>query len=374
MKKPLALLGVSALVGLSVMVGNTPAYAGNVTTYLTDWDTSQTRSAGHLEIVDDGLHVWTDDATSNAKVAAYHKGTDGMNLNNVGTPVLNWEGSSPAPGLQLVIDIPGGTGWDGILVGESVYGDNWWLSNGSVQELKDKAPGGEKTGGGSKWYGTLAEWSTALGGAGWVSQFGFSLGSGVKGDGVVKSMTFGGDTYTFKNLKKISWVKAPWKYPKATCTDVAVVKLPTQEGVKYTKTDAVEGKVTVSAAPERGYYFKEGIKTSWEFDISKKTGEECNPTTPPTTTPPTSTPPTSTPPTATPTTGAPTTPAPVDPEVPVGGRPTTSQTPVSGGLPLTGDKGPLKALVIGGGAIAIGAIILAGLAASRRRNAGEIAG
>lgn len=58
-----------------------------------------------------------------------------------------------APGLQITVDFDNSGGArDGILVGESVYGDNWWLSNNSSQFVKDGAP---HTGGGhgSNWYG-----------------------------------------------------------------------------------------------------------------------------------------------------------------------------------------------------------------------------
>lgn len=181
---------------------------------LKGWDMSQTRSAGKYKVTQSGLKIWTTDASSNAKVAGYKPAGDGANLSNMGTPAINWAGSSPAPGLQIVVDIPGGTGWDGVLVGESVYGDNWWLSGSAVQELKDKAP---HTGGGngSAHFGTLAEWNTALNGQGWVSLVGFSLGSGVKGEGTIKSLKFGNQTYTFPC---VPIVRTPSATPTVTAT------------------------------------------------------------------------------------------------------------------------------------------------------------
>ena len=55
----------------------------------------------------------------------------------------------------------------------------------------------ESSGGsGSANHGTLDEWRTAFPDAEVVA-FGFSLGSGVKGDGVLNAITFAGDRYTF---------------------------------------------------------------------------------------------------------------------------------------------------------------------------------
>ena len=49
---------------------------------------------------------------------------------------------------------------------------------------------------GPEWFGTLAQWEAAFASER-VYAYGFSLGSGVLGDGVINSMTFGGTTYTF---------------------------------------------------------------------------------------------------------------------------------------------------------------------------------
>jgi hypothetical protein len=214
---------------------------------LKGWDMSQTRSSGHYKVASSGLKVWTDDATSQAKVAGYRSAGDGANLSNMGTPAINWAGSSPAPGLQIVVDIPGGTGWDGVLVGESVYGDNWWLSNSAVQELKDKAP---HTGGGngSNWFGTLAEWNTALEGQGWVSQVGFSLGSGVKGSGTVKSLKFRDTVYTFPCVPV---VHSPSATPTvtATATPTATASATPTATATASATPTVTKTPTASATP-----------------------------------------------------------------------------------------------------------------------------
>ncbi len=102
--------------------------------------------------------------------------------------------------MQIVFDYDGtaGNGNDyNILVGEAVYGDDWWLTNGSSADAKAADPSGAENGGsGSDYFGTLAEWKTEMPNAK-VLAYGFSLGSGVKGDGVLRSQTYGGDEYIF---------------------------------------------------------------------------------------------------------------------------------------------------------------------------------
>jgi hypothetical protein len=83
-----------------------------------------------------------------------------------------------------------------MLVGESVYGNNWWLTNGSSASAKINAP---HTGGGngSLWYGTLDEWLTSFPNA-TVKAIGFSLGRGPIGTGTLHSLTFSCDTWDFQ--------------------------------------------------------------------------------------------------------------------------------------------------------------------------------
>jgi hypothetical protein len=157
---------------------------------------SDTRATGHYEVQGTGLHIWTEGSTSTDKVAEYVD--TNTPLADVGDPKLNFDNTSGGgvPGFQLVVDFNNDGQPDGILVGEpGTYGDNWWLSNDSQQWVKDQAP---HTGGGqgSPYYGTLQEWQAAFPDAN-VLAFGFSLGSGVKGDGVLNSIEFAGTTYTF---------------------------------------------------------------------------------------------------------------------------------------------------------------------------------
>ena len=146
-------------------------------------------------MVRSGLRIWTEGSTSTDKVAEY-VATD-TPLADAGEPTLDFTNTSGGgvPGFQLVVDFDDDGTSDGILVGETVYGDDWWLNNAAEQFVKDGAPnaGG---GSGSAWYGTLDEWRAAFPEANVVA-FGFSLGSGVKGDGVLDAITFAGTRYTF---------------------------------------------------------------------------------------------------------------------------------------------------------------------------------
>ena len=126
-------------------------------------------------------------------------------------------GDTLRPGIQLVFDVDGitGNGNDyNILVGEAtyangtvLYGNQWWLTNGSSAAAKAAAPhvGG---GYGSPNYGTLAEWATSLT-AERALAGGVSLGSGVKGDGILKSVRFGSSVYEFTNPSAVRRRTAP---------------------------------------------------------------------------------------------------------------------------------------------------------------------
>lgn len=161
-----------------------------------DWDYSQTRSAGHYHVAGDTLHVWTDDASSQAKVAGYRPVN--TTLHTVGTtapePTLSWVGTTPQPGFQLVITAGGKSR---ILVGEPVYGFDWWMSDASCDTWCDTLDIDWRGGGGSAHSAQLNEWAAGVPGA-TVTHIGFSLGSGVKGDGTIHHLSFLGKTYGFQ--------------------------------------------------------------------------------------------------------------------------------------------------------------------------------
>ncbi|GAB3156300.1 hypothetical protein GCM10027258_62510 [Amycolatopsis stemonae] len=180
---------------LALLTGTAPAHAAQTITENTATVAAlnDVRTAGHYEFTPGGLHVWTDDATSQAKVALYYPAD--LDLDDVDAGSVSWTGSTPPPGVQLVVTAGGKTG---ILVGESVYGDQWWMSDGYCATFGCDALTitYQTSGGGSAHSATLAQWSAGLPGAK-VTAVGFSLGSGVKGDGVLRSLTVADDTYTF---------------------------------------------------------------------------------------------------------------------------------------------------------------------------------
>lgn len=174
--------------------GPTPAIPAVPDAYLTVGNFTETRATGHYEATPDGLHIWTEGATSTDKVAGYLGYS--FPLSSVTSASVDYTAvTGIEPGAQLVISSP--TLGNGILVGESVYGDNWWLTNGSSDGLKGVDPSGAEDGGnGSAYFGTLAQWAAAAPDA-TVVAIGFSLGSGVLGEGTVHGVEVNGTLYEF---------------------------------------------------------------------------------------------------------------------------------------------------------------------------------
>jgi hypothetical protein len=184
---------------LLTLAGTAPAFAADETILVPDDFEpllSDTRASGHYEVQGTGLRVWTEGNSGTDKVAEYVVAD--APLANVGEPRLDYTATSGGtpPGFQLVVDFDGDGNTDGILVGEpTFYGADWWASNGSAEFVKAKAP--SHTGGsGSANHGTLDQWREAFPNA-QVLYFGFSLGSGVLGDGVINAIEFNGTRYTF---------------------------------------------------------------------------------------------------------------------------------------------------------------------------------
>jgi hypothetical protein len=185
--------------GLGLLVGGPAQAAAAQTIHVPDDfvpTLTDTRATGHYEVVGTGLRVWTESNTGTDKVAEY-VATD-TPLAEVGEPALDFTNTSGGgvPGFQLVVDFDDDGTDDGILIGEpGVYGNDWWLNNAAAQFVKDGAPS-HSGGSGSANHGTLDQWRTAFPDA-TVAAFGFSLGSGVKGDGVLNAIDFAGTRYTF---------------------------------------------------------------------------------------------------------------------------------------------------------------------------------
>lgn len=204
-------IGSSVAVGAVVASGLVLAAPAQAVTFGTvthlDVNSDETRATGHNEFLPGGgVRVFTEGSTSTDKAAAYFQVDQA--LATVGEPAMNWAanngngGSNLRPSVQLVVDYNGDGSADGILVGEPTYADgaplygaDWWLSNGSKQGFKDRAPvvGG---GYGSLNHGTLDQWRTALPNAR-VLKSGWSLGSGVKGDGIISQIKVGNTAYRF---------------------------------------------------------------------------------------------------------------------------------------------------------------------------------
>ena len=210
MKRRIAAVAALGL-GLAA-VGAAPAQAAAPATIYSPDDfvtaLSDTRATGHYEVVGTGLRLWTEGKTSTDKVAEYV--ATSTPLAAVGTPSLDYTNTAGGvPGFQLRVDFNADGTEDGILVGEGAYGDQWWLNNAADPSVKAGAPA---TGGGfgSIYHGTLAQWSAGFSEAN-VTAFGFSLGSGVEGEGVLDAITFAGTRYTFAQHTRLTG--------KAECKD-----------------------------------------------------------------------------------------------------------------------------------------------------------
>jgi hypothetical protein len=195
-------LAMGLSLGLGLLLAGPAQAATTGTIYVSDdFDKalSDTRATGHYEVQGAGLHVYTAGNTSTDKVAEYI--ATNTALAQVGTPSLAYHDTGSDlkdPGYQLVVDLDDDGHNDGILVGEAIYNGNWWLGDhrdfkASV-DIRAAAP--KEPGGGGAENGTLQQWSSKFPNA-VVTAFGFSLGSGVLGDGVIDSMSFAGTIYTF---------------------------------------------------------------------------------------------------------------------------------------------------------------------------------
>lgn len=247
---------------------------------------SDTRSAGHVTFLGDGLGLVTDDSTSQAKAAEYFPVSGAL----PDSASLSWYGTQPQPGQQIVFDYDAitGNGNDyNILVGEPVYGGNWWLTNGSSADAKAADPSGAADGGnGSIWFGTLADWKAAMPNAR-VLAGGFSLGSGVKGSGVIASITYDNTTYRFTNVPAAA--SAPIVAgPRSVDAQgfVEAAKVATRRGVLVTvnlvSTKLPDGtvlgarldwRITVDGATVFSTRQQADDRDGWTGRFAKKTGK-----------------------------------------------------------------------------------------------------
>jgi hypothetical protein len=266
--------GATVLAGLAFAAS--PAEAATVFITSQQVNTSETRATGHNDFNADGVRVWTEGATSTDKAAGYFE-VD-QDLATAGEPsmdsVRNNLTTTLKPGMQLVTDFDGNGTPDGILVGEPtyangdpLYGNDWWLSNGSKQFVKDAAP--SHTGGsGSANHGTLDQWRAVFPDA-HIQAFGWSLGSGVLGDDTIRTMTLGPNTYDFvaSGAPVATDVEGSGPYGETVSVQLEAFD-PDGGPLTYTAARSSDGSVrlprnsdTVTFRPKYGF----GGSTSFEY-------------------------------------------------------------------------------------------------------------
>lgn len=302
---------------------------GNTSTNLVPlWSNVDTRSAGHYEYVENGLRVWTDDNSSQAKVSLGQ--AISFNLKNTGVLDLDWTGSTPPPGINLFVNF--GADGTGTLVYESVYGQDLWLTNGSSAAVKANAPvnGG---GNGSQWHGTINQWLEKYPDA-VVTGVAFSLGSGVKGDGVINSITVNCAEYFFDYVEPAPQPEA--KHEERTLTETDCEAKTTT--LTYQERDTLEP--TFDSATNTWSELVWGDWVTVDTEERAATAEEC-PVTP--------------------------TPTPTPTDTPKPTPSSTPVTPVSGGLAQTGLDFPVFPAVLTGVVILGGGTWLLVMSLRRRK-------
>jgi hypothetical protein len=184
------------------------------------WTFTETRATGHNEYVKGGIHVFTESNASTDKAAGYH--ALNTTISGLGKPSIEFGATlGVKPGLQIVLSPYQ------ILVSEpDSYGDNFW---------SNKPYAGVPAGMGYAAYGTLDQFLAAKDST--VTAIGYSLGSGVKGDAVIKSITGGCVNFKFDHEEK---VVTPEKPP------VEVVSVPVTTHDCTTVTDTITTTTTTT--------------------------------------------------------------------------------------------------------------------------------
>lgn len=167
---------------------------------LGGWDFSETRTQGSNEFTEDGLLVSTfgDPGSPDQRKAAGYAPID-IALSDIGSVELDIAPgfTGVRPSLQLGFDADGNGTRDAYLVGEPwAYGGGAWSStvNGDWADAKFWVTGsngfGVAPGGGYPALGTLDEYLLANPEAR-ITNYGYSLGSGVTGEALIRSITVG---------------------------------------------------------------------------------------------------------------------------------------------------------------------------------------
>lgn len=233
-------------------VGSTGSTTVNADVQFADYQ--DTRTKGHYEFTPGGLHIWTEDTSGQSKVAWYHNVTP-YPLTDVGDPNMAYTGTGAKPGMQIVIDTNGNgvaDDEDGILVGEpSAYGVGKWWSNYNF---------GVGAGMGYTSYGTLNDYLAKMPNAKVVA-VGFSLGSGVVGDGTLKSLTFGCYTWTFEKAAPLAIKPCTASLGSTVVTDMSNVGVG-KDGTASLEKNGLRMKTVMSDADGKEAY------VNWFTDVT----------------------------------------------------------------------------------------------------------
>ncbi|MCW2786835.1 MAG: hypothetical protein JWP74_3352 [Marmoricola sp.] len=241
---------------------------------------TDTRSGGHEAFLKEGIHVSTDSNTSNDKVAEYFAVNKPLaGITDIG---YEWYGTDPSPGQQYVMDFDNDGTPDGILVGENVYGgQDVWLSNGSKDAYKGAGAPSNTGGSGSANHGTLAQWSAMYPNA-QILDGGFSLGSGVKGDGVLRSLTYGPDRYVFTDEAPVVVPVPPTTNPvtssgtwdNGTRLGRFLMRTPTIPGNDTGKGTKVHWEIYLNGQLRYSAYVSWGSYANWQQRFAKNIGPQ----------------------------------------------------------------------------------------------------
>jgi len=209
------------------------------------YDFDDSGDNGHYEASAEGLRIWTEGTTSEDQVRLLQAVDIPLaDVTSAGVDFTNTSGAG-VPSAQLIIDTPSVVGLiDGTLVAEAIYGDVVWLTAGSSDGLKALAP---HTGGGygSNWWGTLEEWGAAVPDATIVA-IGFSLGSGVLGDGILHSVDLDDVSYPF--VEETPGVPAVFEWVVVGSGQGVSLPDSDDEDVRYVQTGTVDVVTQVEVA------------------------------------------------------------------------------------------------------------------------------
>lgn len=225
-------------------------------TALDGFDLS-TASTGQYEFLGGGLRMWTESDAGDGRVT----GTRSVDipLRDAGDLLaLQYSGTGVPPGYRLMLDAGNG------LVGELVYhsaadGDGLWTSTTNF---------GIGAGAGRASLGTLNDYLEVNPSAR-VTAFGFSLDGGAESDGVLDSVTFGCDKWSFR-AAAIPVPDAP--AVNDPCGEGNAEWVVPQDSASVDWTLRQDGHLIAEA--RSGYVLADGT-TSRDYGVATDSGQPC---------------------------------------------------------------------------------------------------